>query len=236
MRRIVLDWEDQTTREKADTTEKLFKALRHDAPRSEILAPLKDVMEEYQDERDEEINESLGADVYKATVLKEFDLSKQLEWIKQDNLEWRGTFTVGQQKFLILIDKQVCAVPGRFIEVTGMRVDFALLGPDANPLADVKDMLPHIKDSNTGEARTMARTIFSYVLAGSLQYIRAKKPACIRVEGLPEKMPTYLSMARFLRPMLAKEGYSVMRNWATYQINFWRDDLNVQPKEEDDHK
>ncbi|RYD64235.1 MAG: hypothetical protein EOP83_10290 [Verrucomicrobiaceae bacterium] len=58
MRRIVMNWDDQTTREKADTSEKLFKALRHDAPRSEILKPLMKIVDQYQNERDDEINES----------------------------------------------------------------------------------------------------------------------------------------------------------------------------------
>jgi hypothetical protein len=57
-RRIVMNWEDQTTRERADTSEKLFKALRHDAPRSEILKPLMKIVDQYQKERDDEINKT----------------------------------------------------------------------------------------------------------------------------------------------------------------------------------
>jgi hypothetical protein len=230
LRRIVLDWNDQTTREKADTTEKLFKGLRHDAPRSEILAPLKEVMEEYQDERDEEINESLGTDVYNATILKEFDLSKSIDWFKKDNFEWRGEFTAGSEKYLVLLKMVTRSKPnavGISLPLSGVDVGFARVMPDTDTsnMPD-SELQSRVRDDNTGLAGTTARTVFSYVLAGTLQYIRERKPAFVMVRGEDEKKPTYRKIAKFLSPMMDREGYKglrVVHDW----ITFWRTDLNV---------
>lgn len=227
MRRIVLNWEDQTTREKADTSEKLFKGLRHDAPRSELLKKLESVMDEYKEEREDEISESVGSEVYRATALKEFDLSKSIEWVARGTDDWRGVFRVGEQRFLVLIERIERSKPGTFLGCKGAAVDFALLSDRADPTGPIRDILPHIRDDNTGLAGNAARTVFSFVLSAALQYIRATKPVFIEIQGREnEKVPLYRAMAKFLRPMMQREGYGTMRVMGRY-VDFWRTDMNV---------
>jgi hypothetical protein len=55
-RRTIMDWEDQTVRERADTLDRLHKDLHHDALRSELLKPLGKLVDHYQDMVDNEDN------------------------------------------------------------------------------------------------------------------------------------------------------------------------------------